>query len=489
MLGSMFSAVSGLSSHQTKMNVIGNNISNVNTYGFKASRVTFSDVFYQTLNTASAPSNTAGGTNPTQLGYGVKVNSIDVLNTRSGSATTGRGLDIYINGEGYLPVKDSDGMVHFTRVGILSFDLSGNLVDSNGNQVLGFKMDESTGNPQLSGDGTTNLQNLIGIRIDPKELDKYTGIAIGKNGELTAIKEGNPMFLSATNTPWMTSAPVISNASQYSGPVSMTVTRGHTGPYPLSVSSDADLDSGEDITLSLAGDIYTLTYTSGGNTLTSHTEAGSINTDIIPNTIKFSVPDKNGGQLATVELPIGSGFYNPADGDPNMSCGTVEETKYNIMVTATDKSGSKVELKTTWDTNGTTETMVLGDITLRIDRMGLENAFNGGMSDVNIGKIGAGPGEPKKIGHIACAKFMNPDGLGQSGEGYYTETTNSGSAVAVTPGSGGTGDFRAGSLEMSNVDLSREFTEMIITQRGFQANARMITVSDEMLSELVSMKR
>ena len=126
MLGSMYSAISGLQVHQTKLNVIGNNIANVNTYGFKSSRVTFSDVFYQTLNGASSAGDNSGGTNPIQLGYGAKVNSIDVINTRAGSATTNRALDIYIDGEGYLPVKDSDGIIKYTRVGILSFDAQGN---------------------------------------------------------------------------------------------------------------------------------------------------------------------------------------------------------------------------------------------------------------------------------------------------------------------------------------------------------------------------
>lgn len=103
MLGSMYSAVSGLSAHQMKMNVIGNNIANVNTYGFKSSRVTFSDVFYQTIGAASGPTASSGGTNPAQLGYGAMVKSIDVINTRAGSATTDRPLDVYINGEGFPP--------------------------------------------------------------------------------------------------------------------------------------------------------------------------------------------------------------------------------------------------------------------------------------------------------------------------------------------------------------------------------------------------
>ena len=138
MLGSMYSAVSGLAAHQTKMNVIGNNIANVNTYGFKASRVTFSDVFYQTMTGASGPTSNSGGTNPVQLGYGAKVKSIDVINTRAGSATTDRALDVYINGDGYLPVKDNNGIIKYTRVVVLNFDLAGNLVDSSGNMVLGI---------------------------------------------------------------------------------------------------------------------------------------------------------------------------------------------------------------------------------------------------------------------------------------------------------------------------------------------------------------
>jgi flagellar hook protein FlgE len=128
-------------------------------------------------------------------------------------------------------------------------------------------------------------------------------------------------------------------------------------------------------------------------------------------------------------------------------------------------------------------------MTFTLDTAEFKDALDEGMTNVEIGNVGAGPGVPVKIAHIAAAKFTNPNGLSQDGEGYYIQTTNSGDAVATIPGKGGTGTFRAGALEMSNVDLSREFTEMIITQRGFQANTRMITTSDEMLSELVSMKR
>jgi flagellar hook protein FlgE len=131
----------------------------------------------------------------------------------------------------------------------------------------------------------------------------------------------------------------------------------------------------------------------------------------------------------------------------------------------------------------------MGDLTFTVDEDAFKDTLEAGFQSVSIGNIGPGAGVPTKLAHIASVKFTNPDGLSQEGQGYFVGTINSGEPVATVPGNSGTGTFRAGALEMSNVDLSREFTEMIITQRGFQANTRMITVSDEMLSELISMKR
>lgn len=488
MLGSMYSAVSGLSAHQTKMNVIGNNIANVNTYGFKSSRVTFSDVFYQTMNGASAPTANGGGTNPTQLGYGAKVNSVDVINTRAGSATTDRALDVYINGDGYLPTKNSDGVIKYTRVGVLSFDVSGNLVDSNGNQVLGFKLDAITKNAQLNSDGTTSAQNLVAIKVDPADLDEYTGIAIGQNGEITAIKEGDPTFVPSADTAWMDATPTVSQASLYNGSVRMTVNQQSTGVPPLSISSNADIDLGQaagavTVSLDAASTIYTLTFPNG----TAEANAADINTATTPNTLTFNVPDVDGGTAATVKVPVGVGGYAPVAGGAAAAAGNVVPTTYTITATTTDKSGAIITLTDTWTAADTSIT--LGEITIAVDAAEMQNALDDGFNQINIGTIGAGAGEPVKIANIAVAKFTNANALSQDGEGYFIQTTNSGEAVATIPGNGGTGTFRAGALEMSNVDLSREFTEMIITQRGFQANTRMITVSDEMLSELVSMKR
>jgi len=497
----MYSAVSGLQAHQTKMNVIGNNISNVNTYGFKASRVTFSDVFYQTMTGASSPTANGGGTNPTQLGYGAKVNSIDIINTRAGSATTDRALDVYINGDGYLPVKDSEGVIRYTRVGVLSFDAAGNLVDRNGNMVLGFLLDPNTGNPRLDANGTTSVQNLAPIKVPPEELDKYTGISIGPNGEITAIKEGDPVITLGVSTGWIRSAtlPVTSN---YTGEITVTnATAAATVHFIPGTNPDGTAFPANSIVVPNNADVMgpmSVRYNASANTLelTYKDKAGAEHTvsaswdGTSAGTLTFAVPN-TATPSADVDIEIKVGGTDgittiPTNGDP-FAIGTVVPSSVTMTVSTYDKSGSAVTVTGTWTAPGTG--LQLGDMALTVNPAAFGTLDISALAGRVIGSAGPGPGTPEKIAHLATVKFMNADGLSQEGEGYYVETSNSGSAVATIPGNGGTGNLRSGALEMSNVDLSKEFTEMIITQRGFQANARMITVSDEMLSELVNMKR
>jgi flagellar hook protein FlgE len=482
----MFSAVSGLSAHQTKMNVIGNNIANVNTYGFKASRVTFSDVFYQTMNGASAPNGNGGGSNPTQLGYGARVNSVDVINTRAGSATTDRALDVYINGEGYLPVKTSDGTIQYTRIGVLSFDVVGSLVDSNGNKVLGFDLVGADKNPSLSENGNTTVQNLKEISVSPSILDKLTGIAIGQNGEITGILEGDPTVLPSANTGWINGVPEIKETSVYNGSLTMSATMdfspvGYTGDG-VKISSNADISGNLSLSLNTAGTEYTLTY-NGTETITIDAS------EMVDDTLTFKLPNHLGEMKASVTIPVGTDGYTIPNDDSVVNLGSANPTVFNLTATTYDKSGAIVTLTDTWDSSTTDEQLVMGDLTINLTSADFKDALEAGFQSVSIGNIGPGAGVPTKLAHIASVKFTNPDGLSQEGQGYFVGTINSGEPVATVPGNSGTGTFRAGALEMSNVDLSREFTEMIITQRGFQANTRMITVSDEMLSELISMKR
>lgn len=159
MVRSMYSGVTGMKSHQTRLDVIGNNIANVNTYGFKSSRATFRDVYYQNLRNGSKPTAISGGTNPSGVGYGATIGSIDLLMTDSAVTNTGNPMDVAINGDGFFQVQDADGNIFYTRAGMLDIDSDGNLVDMNGYFVLGV-----AGNPvgQKPSSNRINVLNSMG---------------------------------------------------------------------------------------------------------------------------------------------------------------------------------------------------------------------------------------------------------------------------------------------------------------------------------------
>lgn len=501
MLGSLYSAVSGLSAHQTKMNVIGNNIANINTYGFKSSRVTFTDVFYQTLSNASSSSTESGGTNPTQLGYGAQVNSIDVINTRAGSTTTDRALDVYINGDGYMAVQGGDGAIKYTRVGILSFDSSGNLVDSSGNIVLGLSVNETTGQPELGEDGTTSTNNLTKITVDPDVYATYTNIAIGDNGEITATQAGDPEVTLSSGTGWIDTA-TLPETSNYTGEISMTQTTTSTGYTQSTSTFGSGTGSASTVTAgavtysptaNIMGDVrltynsstgYTLSYTdtSGANQSVTVTGAAATADPMVFNVDAIGTTAPTTATVSIAQSLITA--WGPSSGN-STTLGTAAATGKTISIETFNKSGAAVTQSATWTAGNTT--IALGDITLTVDSA--ELAALEDFTDITVGSAGTGDGQTVVIGYLAVVSFANADGLSQDGEGYYVETANSGEAIASSAGNNGTGTLLSGSLESSNVDLSQELTEMIITQRGFQANSKMITVSDEMLETLVSMKR
>jgi len=280
MMRSLYSGVTGLRNHQTKMDVIGNNISNVNTVGFKSSRVVFQDIYSQTLQPASAATATIGGTNPQQIGLGVQVAAIDVMHTKGIAQYTGSTLDLSIEGDGYFMVSDG-GQSLFTRAGNLYTDADSYLVNSNGSFVQGYEVNPD-GSLVLDGAGDPILEDIF---IDPA----YYDVSISSNGQV----------------------------------------------------------------------------------------------------------------------------------------------------------------------------------------VGLDTATNNNVV----------------IGQLVIATFANTSALEKVGENTYRTTTNSGDAVLGTPGDGDAGTINPGTLEMSNVDLTSEFADMIVTQRGFQANSRIITSTDEMLEEVVNMVR
>lgn len=494
-----------MAAHQTKLNVIGNNIANVNTYGFKASRVVFSDVLYQNLSTATEATNTTGGTNASQLGYGAKVASIDMLNTISSGASTGRALDVYIAGEGYLVVQPTAGTNRYTRVGNLKFDAEGNLTDGAGSKVMGLPTLD--GNPVLDANGTLKMDGLTAINVPTADLEKYTGITIGKSGEITGIRAGDPEFTAASGNPWL-SGITIPATSNYTGDVTVDIgTMVHLAdgaPEEAAITYAPTANIIGTLTLKKTGtDTYTLATgltkkDDDATPLDNPAGSGNYGEATVSSTGILTFANLPGLKIDTTKLT----------GDPTdpagLELGAFEEDDFSSVVATVYNQGGQVEyLRTPEGTDipfdPTTDTSVLltsstgGTLTLDVDATAfgdiITNLDTAPIEAALVGKIEAGSDKPVTLGYLAIAKFANNDGLLQDGQGYFMESANSGEAIASKAGTNGTGGTESANLEMSNVDLSQEFTDMIIAQRGFQANSRIITVSDSILEELINLKR
>jgi flagellar hook protein FlgE len=433
MMRSLFAAVSGLRAHQTRMDVIGNNVANVNTPGFKSSRATFQEVFSQTLRGASSPSDVSmterGGMNPMQIGLGVTTGSIDVNHNSGNLQPTSRMADVAIEGKGFFVVQD--GSTHaYTRVGAFDTDGDGILVDSEGRKVLGW-IPDATGTIPADKSAT----NLDPIRI-----------AIGSN-----------MPAKATANIW------------WDKNLDAETPLGVDKRVPISIYDSLGVEHTLEIILEKADD-------------------GGSPPNPIANTWNWSV--EIDGNPATT-MGQGRIVFNPD--------GTLQEVQ---QFDGTDW--------VTWTTPGLTYDLTNGASDLSIALHFNSITQVAGASSLDAGMIDGWPtgtlesytfdskgvisgfysnGQTRTLGQIAVANFANPGGLQKVGKSLFVDSNNSGPPDIGEAGVAGRGTIAPSSLEMSNVDLAEEFTQMIITQRGFQANSRIITVSDELLQELVNLKR
>lgn len=448
MLRSLYSGVSGLMAHQTKMDVIGNNIANVNTYGFKGSRVTFRDIYYQTQKNAAAGNTVSGGINPSQVGYGVSVASIDKIMSRSSFQSTASALDIAIAGEGFFQVQDKAGNRFYTRAGMFNVDNAGNLVDTNGKFILGTVNSDPTNSAGLSPKaGSSKIQIIVP--------DAYSN----PSADVT-VTAGNTTIIDSSKA----KLTIGYSAGGSDKPGSITVTVGSDN------SSSATID-----------------------------ENGNLNV-VLPKNAVIGTPQ----QLATAinnaidkgreTLKPGTGVGNvPAEyeiNDDNYKGGQVVISYDLTQVQGKGSSLSDAEIK---QLNKDLVDSILnaGQINLNSN---LEPQTFGNLSSFSIGPDGVLTGMHPyhgllTFGRIDLVTFDNPLGLEESGNTYFAETVSSGKAKTAAPGFDGSGELQTSALEMSNVSLAQEFSDMIITQRGFQANSRIITTSDTMLEELVNLKR
>ncbi len=468
MMRSLFSGVAGLKTHQTKMDVIGNNIANVNTIGFKSSSVLFRDVLYQTTSTATGATANTGGKNASQIGLGTKVSSIQATITDNGAAqSTNNPYDLMLNGEDFFVVSRG-GTNCFTKVGSFQVDGAGCLVTSNGYQVMGWQVDPD--NPtEVKKDTVSALypeseENKVS---SPEQTSKayMKGNIDLTDVDLTSV-DGAPISLSIYD----------SMGYSYTAKFKLTkdVNQADESLYNLEIVSIKDANN---IEILGTDDATTADVTEGGYTATIAGK-NSIQIKFDPDTGSFDYVGSAGLETALLEITP-----NSADKGDNFVSEINGEAVEGITIDFSNL--------TMFESDGTSTAKMVRGAT---DSTGTGRAM-GALTDVSIdtsGKIYGvyTNGETKLLGQIAVANFTNPMALESIGDSMYVTTQNSGDfdGIGYAVDENG-GSMTQGVLEMSNVDLSAEFTDMITTQRGFQANSRIITTSDSMLEELVNLKR
>ncbi len=487
MMMSMFSSVSGLKAHQTRMDVIGNNIANVNTVGFKASRSTFAEMFSQTSKGAGSPDQATGrgGTNPMQIGLGMKIDAIDVSMARGSIQRTDSPTDLSIEGEGFFIVRGGEGGAYtFTRAGNFSIDRLGNLVTSEGSNVYGW-MKYSMTDTGYEFD-TQEPIKAINLYEDEYNLSKRI-IAAQKSSE--AVLAGN---LDATNAPLNTAIAVDDTALS-----TLAVTLDAVNSTGAATPDGIPDVGGKNLAPQFIVPINV--YDELGN-------AYKVNVNMWKNTVLTT-----GTTATTQPKPITSWYYTVSGGD-NATTGAALPASGFIAFDATGKIvTSNAALfntipKVTITPNASTGARAF-DVDLNLKQLSMYSddssvkplridgyppgtlvTFSVGSDGILTGVYDNGRQQP--LGRLGMATFANPAGLAKVGSNLFMSTSNSGEfSQASIPGSDGAGTIVPGTLEMSNVDLAKQFTDMIITQRGFQANSRVMTTSDEILQELTNLKR
>jgi len=630
MLRSLMSGVSGVRGHQTLLDVVGNNIANVNTVGFKKSNVTFQDLMYQTSKGASAPGEARGGINPMQVGLGVNVAAIETIHSQGQLQFTGNRTDMAVEGDGYYVVSDGTEQL-YTRAGNFILDANGNLVQSGtGFMVKGFGMTVDPNDPSsyTMGSNLTNINIPVGQKIPAKateltgyrcnldsRVEAYLPMGIETNDSSLTVNLGTDRYVLSN----------ISGDSTQAGFLTLSTAAGATAPagiecayngidttsgYPLLdvTLSGAFIDPLNPLTSDYDSATGTLTLLNSLNQIVSKIElSGFMNFQMVTDStsgtavnylVEYDDDPSTGNRILnlwsetaadpeTLEITMNSdGTFQlpgtpPIGGSPlsaratenglgitllngstslatiNQKIASVHNTKLDVY----DSLGNAHTLEVSWekidnnqwrwrawlpseagvtisnntgimefDSDGkitTGSSGVIGlnfaslgadDATITLDftgesfgkdvmegvtqygstfttkgyyqdgyGMGVLNDFAAGKDGTITGVYSNGVNLP--LYRMALALFSNPTGLTKVGSTAFAASNNSGLAQVVAAGEGGAGTIAGGTLEMANVDLSEEFVRLIVAQRGFQANARVVTTSDQVLEEVINIKR
>lgn len=413
MIRSMSSALSGLRNHQVMLDVVGNDIANVSTIGFKSSSTIFSDVLTQTLNGASAPGARTGGTNPAQIGLGSRLAGTVQSFTQGAIQRTGRTTDLAIQGDGFF-VVDNGGQSMYTRAGSFMLDASGNLTTPDGMLVQGWQADAAGVVDTNTGLGPVQIR--VGDLLPPNQTS-----TVDLGGNLSAD--------AAIGT--ISTLAVTAYDDQGAGvPINLTFTKSAADQWDVTATAG-------DPAVAIALTDSTLTFDGAGELVGPADRNINIAGGVIP------------GMPGPVTIELGAAG----------AAGRMTQYAGATTAAITEQNGSPA---------------------------GSLQSFNVAQDGTIVGSYTNGRTRP--IGQIAMAVFTNPGGL-ERVAGVWRETPNSGLSQIGVAGAGGRGLMSAGTLEMSNVDLAEEFTRLIVAQRGFQGNARVVTTADEILQEVVNLRR
>jgi flagellar hook protein FlgE len=500
--------LSGLTAESTALSAIANNLSNQNTTGYKDTSVLFSDLFYQNLGTT-------GSGDPIQVGAGTEIGSMPALFTQGSISATGVPTDVAIQGNGFFAVQNSSGVTDYTRAGDFSLDANNFLVTSEGQQVLGY--------PAVNGVVNTGA-GIVPLQLGAGTVSPPTATA---NADITANLDASDPVGTTFSTP-------VTIYDSLGAAHTLTYNFTNTGPNTWSYSLNippADLNSvggvpatgilaqgtltfnGNGVLTGTGGGIGAITYTNG-NTGNGTVTDLSPTAATVPQTItltatsatQFTVTGSVSGALgtATVGTPftssqanftIAAGSKAFASGD-SITVATTPFTLANLTaIPITGFADGATNQTFNWNVlNGTTPVITQVAAPSSTTSTGQDGSSSGSLVNFSIGSDGTvtgsfSNGETQALGQVALANFANVDGLQLDGSTDYTPTLASGPAVVGIPGQGVLGTLSGGSLELSNVDIATEFANLIVAQRGFEADAKAVTTFDQILQDTIALKQ
>ncbi|MCP3677274.1 MAG: flagellar hook protein FlgE [Deltaproteobacteria bacterium] len=551
MLTSLFTGVSGLNANMTALSVVGNNIANMNTVGFKASRATFSDILSQSLNGVAGSS---------QVGLGVALSSISPLFTQGALESTGSGMDMAIDGDGFFTMRDTTGALFYSRAGQFNIDKNGLITNPDGFVLRGFQADTSGNISTVASDLSIsfaaippNITSNVDITANLQSDDGITGFVFtsGSNEDIYFSPDGGTNYYTAdllaagglqAGTPYTGGqvAAAIKTSMEAADPGTNTYTvtyddaagaftiTNDTGNAPLvvdwsnaastaetllgfsAVSSGIIAAGSNDISDLTAGAFDVNNATSTSNFSTAITTFDSLGNSHQVN-LHFRKSLSGLGGNTWEWFAVVNGTDTTSGSDEVQAQGTINfdnngalnsESSITYPTGGFDFSGGATQNQTIafdFGNNITAGGTGVDGVTQYGQAFAIYNQQQDGYASGSLQSIGVEPdgtltgifsnGRTRALGQVTLATFANPASLTSMGKNLFAESTDSGVALSGVPETSGRGSIHSNALEQSTVDIAEEFVKMIAAQRGFQANSRIITTTDEILVELVNLKR